>query len=188
MWYRRVLKCPKNKNWQVTGIEPSMETRKSAIANYKLNIFDSSYLTEFKDKQFNVITLWHVLEHVHDLESTLHHFNRILIEKGNLIIAVPNRESWDAKYYSEFWAAYDVPRHLYHFSIKNIEQLALKNNFKIKRIKPMLFDPFYIDMLSEKYKSQKINFPNAFLSGIKTTFWGINDVKNNSSLIYILEK
>ena len=182
------LNALKVRSWDVTGIEPSVEVRKDATSTYNLNIYDPSYLVELKNEQFGLITLWHVLEHVHNLNSTFSHFNRILNAKGNLIIAVPNRESWDAKYYSEFWAAYDVPRHLYHFSIKNIKQLAFANNFHVKKIIPMPFDPFYISLLSEKYKSPKTNYFHALLSGIKTSIWGMKDIKNNSSLIYILEK
>ena len=164
------------------GIEPNYEARQIGIQN-KQNIFAD--LSDINNKRFDVVTLWHVLEHLHEPDLFLKEIRNYLNKKGKLIIAVPNFESQDAKYYNQYWAAYDVPRHLYHFSKKSISILAEQNGFKINKTYPLKFDSYYVSMLSEKYKTGKIGFQwiwNGFLSNCKA-----RKNKEWSSLVFVLD-
>ena len=182
------LNSMKTSGWGCKGIEPSPQARELSIANYSLDITETDSLSKFETGEFGVITLWHVLEHVHQLNETVKHLNRVLVNSGCLIIAVPNRESLDAEKYKENWAAYDVPRHLYHFSKDNISSLFSEVGLQLKEVRPMFFDPFYISLLSEQYKNGKKNYIQAIINGIKTTQAGKGDITKNSSLIYIFQK
>src|SRR5690606_13537990 len=113
-------------------------------------------------------TLWHVLEHLPNLEAQLTLLKKILKPQGVLIIAVPNYKSYDASYYKNFWAAFDAPRHLWHFSKTSISKLVAKEQMTVVNIKPMLFDAFYVSLLSEKYKSGNMNFLKAFFVGCRS--------------------
>lgn len=174
-------------NYQVTGIEPSTTAAQQAKENYSLNVFHESHLNQLQDSSFDYITMWHVLEHVYHLNERIATLKRLIKPKGFIIIAVPNLESYDAKKYKQYWAAYDVPRHLYHFSPQSMENLMEKHNLKIQEVLPMKFDSFYVSMLSEKYKTGKVNLISAFLTGLKSNRVGIND-KTYSSQIYIIKK
>lgn len=178
----------KYEGWLTMGIEPDSDARK--IANeLGLNVYQSkeSFSEANARAEFDAITLWHVLEHVTDLQQTVGFLNRHLKEEGNIFIAVPNHQSFDANYYSNFWAAYDVPRHLYHFDKDSIKFLLEKNGFKLKEIKPMYFDSFYVSMLSEKNRSGSVNYLRAFLIGLISNLKGSRN-KNYSSLIYRFTK
>ncbi len=176
--------CKKNK-WEVFGFEPDEKARKKAKEKGLETIQDIHLLFEEKANTYDVITMWHVLEHVSDLNGYFKQLFTILKEDGRLIIAVPNPESPDAKHYKSYWAAYDVPRHLFHFSKENIMDLGAKYNFKIEAIKPMVFDSYYVSMLSEKYKGG--TFFNAIINGLISNIKAFKNI-NNSSLIYILSK
>ena len=126
-----------------------------AIDNYNLDVSENTDLSQFDEDSFETITMWHVLEHIPNLNETIEHFSRILEKNGTVIIAVPNLKSWDANYYREYWAAWDVPIHLWHFSKASIGSLFKKYGFNLVKTKPMLFDFFYVSILSEKYKSGK---------------------------------
>ena len=130
--------------------------------------------------------MWHVLEHVPDLDFQIQQLKRLLKPNGTVIIAVPNFKSYDAKYYKSFWAAYDVPRHLWHFSKTAIEKLFANRNMKLIKIKPMWFDSFYVALLSEKYKNGKMNFIKGFFIGLISNCSGIVK-KEFSSHIYIIK-
>ncbi|TAH25870.1 MAG: class I SAM-dependent methyltransferase [Cytophagales bacterium] len=183
------LESAKKDNWNVEGFEPDDTARK--LANQKLNNSIHQRLDDIKAEKFDIITLWHVLEHVHDIDYLFNFLIKKLKAKGKIIIAVPNIESWDAKYYQQYWAALDVPRHLYHFQKNNIELLSNKYQLKITKILPMYFDSFYVSMMSEKYKNPQ---QNNIVSSVKGALIGlISNIlaikKNNySSLIYILSK
>jgi 2-polyprenyl-3-methyl-5-hydroxy-6-metoxy-1,4-benzoquinol methylase len=176
--------CQKN-NFDTTGIEPNEKAKKFATESFGLTVFDESILHGFSPSTFDVVTLWHVLEHVHKLPERIQQINRLLKPDGTLIIAVPNSDSWDAAKYKEFWAAYDLPRHLYHFTQDSMKKLANKNNFTVDTIIPLKFDAFYISLLSEKYSTGKQNYFNAFIKGIRSNIYGANNENNYSSLIYI---
>lgn len=172
--------------WKATGIEPDEKTRARAISEYSLNVYPEEQLMILQKSSFDVITMWHVLEHVSDLDARMKQLKNLLKPTGTLIIAVPNCNSLDAKKYGAFWAGYDLPRHLYHFTKKDVKLLLGKNGFTIVNILPMLFDAFYVSLLSEKYKSGKMRWLPALWNG----FW--SNVKSgtkigHSSLIYIIK-
>ena len=178
--------CEKG-GWRVNGIEPGISARNFAKENYGLNVFPEEKIKEFEDKSFDVITMWHVLEHVHDLNDRLLDLKRLLKENGTLIIAVPNCNSLDASTYGRHWAAYDLPRHLYHFRPEDIEKAFKKINMRLNTILPMRFDSFYVSLLSEKYKSGKSKYIRAFWNGLRSNFAAIKTGKKFSSQIYILK-
>jgi SAM-dependent methyltransferase len=157
--------------WQVAALEPDEKARKVAAEKLNMEIDPIENLGLLPSGYFDVITLWHVLEHVHDLSGYMKRFRAILKPGGRLIIAVPNHTSADANKYGTNWAAYDVPRHLWHFSPKAMETLFNQNQFTLERKLSMPLDAFYVSMLSEKYKGSGITGTvRAFFSGIKTYF------------------
>ncbi len=171
-------------SWNVFGVEPSEKARNIAS---KKGIELKENINLFQNKKFDVITLWHVLEHVENLSEYIHLLSNLLSDNGRLVIAVPNYKSYDAHYYKEFWAAFDVPRHLWHFSQSSIDKLFSLVDMSIEEIKPMKFDSYYVALLSEKYKNKKMNpfksFFNGFYSNLKAT-----QTNEYSSLIYVLKK
>ena len=177
------LVTAKANGWQITGIEPNENAKKLAVS--KGVSFENS-IESIENQQFDVITMWHVLEHVPNVEHQIKELKRLLKPNGTIIIAVPNFKSFDAGYYGEFWAAYDVPRHLWHFSKTSIEKLFGKENMKLVKILPMIFDSFYVSLLSEKYKNGKMNFFKAFYIGLRSN-WKANQSKEYSSHIYVLK-
>jgi 2-polyprenyl-3-methyl-5-hydroxy-6-metoxy-1,4-benzoquinol methylase len=174
-------------NWQVTGLEPDESARNIALAKYNLPLHSIEDIYTIEN-QFNAITLWHVLEHVHDLHGYFKAFYKLLANNGKLFIAVPNYTSADATFYKQHWAAYDVPRHLYHFSPVAMKHLAKQHGFSIVAYKPMWFDSVYVSMLSEQYKTNKQQFLKALWHGFKSNFYALFDNKKCSSVIYVLEK
>lgn len=173
----------KSKGWQVSGVEPNKKAR--TFAKQKdIQLLDS--LDHFNGQEFDVITLWHVLEHLPDLEKTIAKIEALLKPKGTLIIAVPNYKSFDANYYKQFWAAYDVPRHLWHFSQKSM-RLLFSENMKLVKTKPMIFDSYYVSLLSEKYKTGKVFSVKAFCIGFWSNLKALQS-KEYSSLIYCFKK
>jgi SAM-dependent methyltransferase len=180
------LKYVNGKGVNTFGIEPDNETREASIHKYGVDVREESALFNFEKDFFSVITMWHVLEHVPNLEERILDIKRILWPTGRLFIAVPNHTSFDAKYYKEHWAAFDVPRHLYHFSPVTIRKLFNKHNMVLEQIIPMKFDSFYVSMLSEQYKNGKPNLLNGILSGLKSNFKAEND--SYSSQIYVFKR
>jgi 2-polyprenyl-3-methyl-5-hydroxy-6-metoxy-1,4-benzoquinol methylase len=178
------LAYAKNKNWSVQGVEPGENARN---LSEKKGIFVSKFLHDVEEKFFDVITLWHVLEHVEDFDSYILEIKKRLKPGGTLIVAVPNFKSKDALHYKEYWAAFDVPRHLWHFSKPAIERIFSPHNFKLIQTKPMWFDAFYVSLLSEKYKTGKANWIKAIWQGGLSNLSGIF-TKEYSSHIYILKK
>lgn len=174
--------------WKVTGLEPDETARKNALQNHQLQLQTLDTLYQLPAAQYQVITLWHVLEHVHELHSYLDCFFKVLDATGTLVIAVPNYTSDDARHYGANWAAYDVPRHLYHFSPASMERLLTQHGFTISAYKPMWFDSFYVSMLSEQYKTGKQNLPGAFFSGLRSNKKAMSAAENCSSVIYIAKK
>ena len=174
--------------WQVSGIEPDNGARKRAehLVGSKIGLPEE--LSELSSCQYDVITMWHVLEHVHELNWTIEQLKRLLKENGKLFIAVPNHHSFDARHYGSFWAAYDVPRHLYHFTPNTISLLMEKHGLKVIFKKAMWFDSFYVSMLSEKYKSDKINYFKAVYIGLISNFITVFNREKCSSLIYVVAK
>lgn len=180
---------------QTTGIEPEEKARDFAKTNFGLNVLPPDAIKSINSDSFDIVTLWHVLEHIHRLKEFLGELKRILKGRGVAIIAVPNLTSLDAKIYKEFWAAFDVPRHLYHFSPKDIERLLFDAGFYLEMVKPMVFDAFYVSMLSEKYKKEENgdkknsgSLISAVLTGVKSNVFASNTENTFSSQIYIFRK
>jgi SAM-dependent methyltransferase len=178
----------KENGWQVTGTEKSSDARDFAKKEFNLDNLPSEELFTLKDKSFDVITLWHVLEHIHLLNENMETFHRLLKEKGKLIIAVPNHESFDAIHYREFWAAFDVPRHIWHFAPKQMKLLGEKHGFKLSTIQTMPFDSFYVAMLSEKYKKSKLALFKGIYFGKISWLNSILNPEKCSSVIYVFQK
>lgn len=172
--------------WEATGLEPDETARENAQQLYGLSLQPPEELFNPGSKTFDAITLWHVLEHVHDLHAYMGQLKKILKPTGSLFIAVPNYTCYDAKVYNQFWAAYDVPRHLYHFSPASITQLLLQHGLQLKEIKPMWYDSFYVSMLSEKYKTGKNNLLHAAWNGYVSNWKALLNKEKCSSLIYII--
>ncbi len=177
----------KNSNWEVTGLEPDTGARKIAleINNVSLSPIEKYY--QLPAKNYDVITLWHVLEHVHDLKKYVAHFKSLLKENGVLLVAVPNYRSLDAEIYKEYWAAYDVPRHLYHFSPDAMKRLMDMEGFKIVEMRPMWFDSFYVSLLSSKYKHGNTNWIGAIWTAFRSNLKAMKDHSHCSSVIYIMK-
>ena len=171
--------------WQVTALEPDAGAREIASQRAGLHLLSSEHLFELHSSDFDIITLWHVLEHVHELSAYLQNFHRLLRKDGHLIIAVPNYTSPDAHHYGANWAAYDVPRHLYHFSPDSMRKLLAAHQLELVAIRPMWLDAFYVSLLSEKYAKGGNNFVSGFLQGAVSNLKALVKGKNTSSLIYI---
>ena len=178
------LSVAKNDGWQTIGVEPSDKAK--AIAKSK-GVSFVEQTSELENQSFDVISMWHVLEHVPDLDKQIKELKRLLKPTGTLIIAVPNFKSFDAQHYGKFWAAYDVPIHFWHFSKTAIKMLFEKEEMKLEKVLPMQFDSFYVSLLSEKYKSGKMNFIKAFFIGLQSN-WKAKENFEYSSHIYILKK
>ena len=178
----------KQKDWKVTGIEPSKNAAEMARQKFGLVVKPPEALFDFPEQSFDVITLWHVLEHLPNLNEAMTQFHKLLKDNGVVVVALPNVDSYDAKKYQQFWAAYDVPRHLWHFSPSIFLRFAEKCKFNIIDIKPMPFDAFYISMLSEKNKKNKFAAIRGFYQGIISYLICLFNKKKSSSLIYILKK
>ena len=177
------LVVAKNNGWKIKGIEPGEKPK--AIAVNK-GVSFANDLSELENNSFDIITMWHVLEHVPNLEFQIKELKRLLKPNGTILIAVPNFNSFDANYYGKFWAAFDVPRHLWHFSKTAIDKLFSKENLQLIQVMPMKYDSFYVSLLSEKYKNGKMNFLMAFWIGLKSNRYGS---RNNeySSHIYVIK-
>jgi len=182
------LNACKNSGFRTEGIEPSRLAREQAINNFNLSVTHNTELDQFKSSQFDTISMWHVLEHIPELNKTIREFNRILNKNGKVIIAVPNHNSWDAKYYKEYWAGWDTPIHLWHFSKLSIEKIFKIHDFKLIEKKPMLFDSYYVSLLSEEFKTGKKKYVKGFTIGLLSNIIGIFSKRGCSSIIYVFEK
>jgi 2-polyprenyl-3-methyl-5-hydroxy-6-metoxy-1,4-benzoquinol methylase len=176
--------CKKG-GWTISGIEPDAKARE--VATDRLAVDITAEISQANPDPVDIITLWHVLEHVPDLHETLTELNKRLTVGGTLLLALPNSNSSDAVHYQEHWAAYDIPRHLSHFTPKTITQLVSQFGFHLQETKPMYFDAFYIAMLSTKYQSGSTKLFESFIEGVKSNFKA-RQSGNYSSLIYIFKK
>lgn len=176
--------------WQVNGLEPDNDARKLCKTNHGIDTVSTDELHNLKNESVDVITMWHVLEHVYNLNKDVEKIKGVLKKDGTLFVAVPNCSSHDAKKYGEFWAAYDLPIHLYHFRPNNIKQLFAKYDMEVIDVLPMKFDSYYVSLLSEKYKSGNKGFSlgnliNGFFAGL------ISNIKAKkgeySSQIYVIK-
>ncbi|MCM4150260.1 class I SAM-dependent methyltransferase [Arenibacter sp. N53] len=170
--------------WEIFGVEPSVVAKRKA-SEKDIELFED--LDALPQRKFEVITLWHVLEHLPDLDQQISKLVGLLSDSGTLIVAVPNFKSYDAVYYKQYWAAYDVPRHLWHFSRNSVQSIFGKHGMKVVMTKPMIFDAFYVSLLSEKYKTGNQNFVKSLWSGFISNLFALRS-KEYSSLIYIIKR
>jgi SAM-dependent methyltransferase len=177
----------KDNSFNAIGVDVSQEAIDFVKNKFGYNVFNESELDTFEPEYFDVITQWHVLEHVHLLNERMQQLYRLLKPNGTLFIAVPNSNSWDAKHYQEFWDGYDVPRHLYHFNQQSFSMLMQKHGFMVKQTKPMIFDAPYISMRSEVHKGNKLSFLRGALSGAASTLNAFSK-KEYSSLLFVVQK
>jgi 2-polyprenyl-3-methyl-5-hydroxy-6-metoxy-1,4-benzoquinol methylase len=177
------LVIARDNGWDITGVEPSEKARSIAKGKGVPFIAD---LQQIPSHSKDVITMWHVLEHVPDLEAQIAELKRILKPNGVLVVAVPNYKSYDAQFYGVFWAAYDVPRHLWHFSKTSVKKLFGLQQMELIEILPMKFDSFYVSLLSEKYKNGKMNFLGGFWRGLVSNHKAAKNMEY-SSHIYVLK-
>lgn len=177
------LSTCKDGGWNVYGVEPSKEAR-AISKNKKVNVTEN--LSSLNEDSFDIITLWHVLEHVENLFEYIETLKKKLKPNGVLIIAVPNYNSFDANHYKEYWAAFDVPRHLWHFSQESIKKLFGSVSMKVEKVLPMKFDSYYVSMLSEKYKYGRNRFIKAFYVGFLSNLKA-KSTSEYSSLIYVIK-
>lgn len=183
------LNTLQQKGWQVQGVEVSEGARHFARERFGLQVADTLSAVQGSGAQhFDAITLWHVLEHVHDLDAYWQQFGQLLAPQGTLIIAVPNHQSYDARHYWVHWAAWDVPRHLYHFSPKSMEILAKRHGFEIAEKRQLPFDPFYVALLSEKYRRSGFGWLRGGITGFWSWLQGSLHTERASSVIYILRR
>jgi 2-polyprenyl-3-methyl-5-hydroxy-6-metoxy-1,4-benzoquinol methylase len=182
------LNTMKLAGWESTGLEPDDAARMKAAELYNLNPRPSHEIFDLPHGAYDAITMWHVLEHVHQLHEYIAQLKNMLTTNGKIFIAVPNYTSYDARYYEAHWAAYDVPRHLYHFSPASMKNLVEQHGLTIEKIKPMWFDSFYVSMLSEQYKNGKGNIIKAFFIGFVSNCKTFFNKEKCSSLIYVIGK
>ncbi|HEY9185090.1 MAG TPA: class I SAM-dependent methyltransferase [Salegentibacter sp.] len=173
----------KNRGWQVNGVEPNKSARNLALLK---NLDLKKELSGYEGEKFDVICLWHVLEHIPDPENEISRLKDLLNKGGILVIAVPNYKSYDAKYYKEFWAAYDVPRHLWHFSQKGIKKLLSRFDFNLIQTRPLIFDAYYVSLLSEKNRTGSLNPVKALFRGWKSNRQA-KRTSEYSSLVYFFQ-
>ncbi|HJW16356.1 MAG TPA: class I SAM-dependent methyltransferase [Flavisolibacter sp.] len=178
----------KQKGWDIDGIEPDYGARQQAKNLFAIDLKPTPELYQLPHGSYDAITLWHVLEHVEPLQEYVAQLKKLLTTNGRIFIAVPNYTSLDADLYGNRWAAYDVPRHLYHFTPRSIEVLVQKHGMKIIGRKPMWFDAFYISLLSSKYRTGSTSWLGAGINGIRSNFKALVNKKKASSLIYIISK
>lgn len=180
----------KQQGWNATGLEPGDDARKLAINNYGLNVVEEKAINTLPEKHYDTITLWHVLEHVYPLNERIAKLKNLLKDDGVLIVAVPNHNAAEEKKYKQYWAAYDVPRHIWHFDKTSMRSLMKNNGMEVVAVKPMVFDAYYISMISEGYKNGKGGLA-AMLNGFWTGFISNNHARGTgeySSLIYVIKK
>ncbi|MBS1743898.1 MAG: class I SAM-dependent methyltransferase [Bacteroidetes bacterium] len=182
------LRTMKEAGWTVTGLEPDEQARQIALTVNKVHCMNPELLFSLPEKHFDAVTAWHVMEHVHTLHEYVLQLKHIIKENGRLFIAVPNYTSYDAAHYAAYWAAYDVPRHLYHFSPKSMSVLMEKHGMKVEKILPMWFDSFYVSMLSQQYKNNSGNMIKAFITGLISNLKAVRNKAQCSSVIYVVKQ
>lgn len=181
------LHIMEEKGWETTGIEPSEDAKKIARKRVKAKILAPEEIAELEDESQDLITMWHVLEHVDDLKSEVYHLHRLLKKGGRLVLALPNFQSFDAQHYKRFWAAYDVPRHLNHFSKKSITKIFSNSALKLTKTDKLIWDAFYISYMSEQYQHHNMALIRGAMRGLQSN---IKATKSGewSSLVYIFQK
>lgn len=184
-YFPYAMKC---RGWKVEAIEKNTQARNFAEEHFGLHIKEDEAIKQFAPASFDVITLWHVMEHLEHLDETWQQLLKLLKPSGILIIAVPNCSSTDAKHYGCYWAAYDVPRHLWHFTPKTIRLFSERHGFKLVSLYPMRFDAYYVSMLSEKHLNHSFPFIRGLWNGFRAGLCSMGHKELSSSIIYVFRK
>jgi len=177
----------KKNEWETYGIEPSELASSIAREKYGLTVGGEEDLYHAGSNIYDVVMMWHVLEHVADLNERIKQVQKVMKKEGTFFVALPNCKSLDAAIYREYWAAYDVPRHLYHFTRKSAHNLFNKHQMQIENILPMKIDAYYISLLSEKYRKGKISYVRALINGFRSNYFARKNNNEYSSLIYVIK-
>jgi 2-polyprenyl-3-methyl-5-hydroxy-6-metoxy-1,4-benzoquinol methylase len=178
----------KRAGWQVKGIEINEKASEFSQSQFGLDVISPDQIASLGSESFDCITLWHVLEHFHNPYEYAADIHRILKPGGVCLIALPNSNSFDAIHYGKYWAAYDVPRHLWHFNPATLKLFAEKSGFKVSELKTLPLDVFYISILSEKYSGSHLSFLSGIAIGKMYAFASFFKKERSSSVIYILKK
>ena len=178
----------KEKGWKVEGIEMDKDAREYSINEFSLNVRDNNALFNEEFEQKDVISLWHVLEHLYNPQKYIERILELLKNDGLLVIALPNANSWDAKHYKKHWGAYDVPRHIWHFTPASFRRLIADYPVEIIKIKKMPLDALYVSMLSEKYKGKSLASIRGIIKGVWSNIMCLGNAEKSSSVIYFLKK
>lgn len=180
------LQRAEEKGWECMGVEPSEEAKVIARKRIKANIINSEELEQIPDNTFDLITMWHVLEHIDDLKWQVEQLQRLIKPNGRIVIAVPNYKSHDGQFYKEHWAAYDVPRHLNHFNKQTITKIFKSKGLQLKKTDKLIWDAYYISYMSEQYRIHKFPLLRGVFKGLvsnckarKSGEW--------SSMVYVFE-
>jgi SAM-dependent methyltransferase len=176
-----------DKTFDGLGVDISDDAVEYVKNTFGINVENESELDNLDKHTFDIITQWHVLEHVHYLNERMQQLHHLLKQDGTMFIAVPNSKSKDAEIYKEYWDGYDVPRHLYHFNQKSFSLLIEKHGFEIVEIKPMWFDAPYICMRSEVHLKNRFPFINGAINGIKSTAAALS-AGEHSTLLFVVKK
>ncbi|MCS6967376.1 MAG: class I SAM-dependent methyltransferase [Cytophagales bacterium] len=179
------LNAMQQAGWQVQGIEVSDQARAYAREKFGVPVVSPAEIVHLPSHHYHCVTFWHVLEHLHHLENTLAELKRLLAPGGIAVIALPNQQSYDAWYYGRYWAAWDVPRHLWHFAPPHIERLMNAAGFRLYHKQPLPFDSFYVALLSEKYRGKRLGVINAMVQGLISFLQGYYQVNRASSIVYL---
>lgn len=178
----------RRRGWQVEAVEKNAQARAFAKERFGMDVLPEAALEGFEPGSFDVITLWHVLEHLQPLNETWERLYELLTERGVLVVAVPNCSSFDARRYGAYWAAYDVPRHLWHFTPATMQRFGAKHGFILAEHRPMPFDAFYVSMLTEKHMRHSCAFLRGTLTGVLAWFSALVSKERSSSMIYVFRK
>jgi SAM-dependent methyltransferase len=176
----------KKAGWNVTGIEPDEKARNYAVTAFGLKVLLPGQIKDLEGKSFDCITMWHVLEHFHDPFGYAAEIGRLLKPGGVCLAALPNCRSFDAGYFRSDWAAYDVPRHLWHFTPSTFSEFADKTGFSVKKTGVLPLDVFYISILSEKARGVTLPFLSGLLKGSWFALRSLFRRSGSSSLYYLL--
>ena len=173
------------KGKDASGIEPSAVARENFKSRTGKTLFEDIDALP-ADKTFQVITLWHVLEHIHTLRETMEKLTERLEQKGIIVIAIPNQKAKDLEAFGPHWAAWDVPRHLYHWDTDSLS--AFMKSLGLVRIHTgqLPLDPFYIGMISARYAGK--GAVSGILTGLKSYFHGKSNPAEGSTLLTIWMK
>jgi SAM-dependent methyltransferase len=174
--------------WKVTGIEIDENARKYAKERFSADVFPPDYVTALSPESFDAVTLWHVLEHFDNPANWMKEISGILKPGGLAFVALPNSNSSDAGYYKETWAAWDVPRHIWHFNPHSFRIFTANNGFEIIKELPMPADVFYISVLSEKIRNTRLPFLTGLMKGLWLSISAGSGPERSSSVLYVIRK